>query len=152
MNTVVRFRGEHFYLSNMYRLETPYITPYGNLPTAEHMYQYAKSKDEKWRKLVVATWNPYTIRKLSRDKDICELRDDWDDVKVDVMVKVLDYKYSDSNPTWMGWLMELDGWTIEEGNYHNDLFWGKCLKTGDGENNLGKLIMARRDVLLLKDK
>jgi len=37
---------------------------------------------------------------------------------------------------------------IQEGNRWGDKFWGFCLKTNQGENNLGKLIMKKREGLL----
>ena len=36
---------------------------------------------------------------------------------------------------------------IQEGNYWNDTFWGVNLKTGEGQNILGKMIMTLRDEL-----
>ena len=36
---------------------------------------------------------------------------------------------------------------IQEGNHRNDKYWGFCLKTNKGENNLGKLIMECRTSL-----
>ena len=39
---------------------------------------------------------------------------------------------------------------LEEGNNWNDTFWGVDLKTGKGENHLGKLLMKIRKELNLK--
>jgi predicted NAD-dependent protein-ADP-ribosyltransferase YbiA (DUF1768 family) len=44
-----------------------------------------------------------------------------------------------------------------EGNTWNDKFWGVDLKTGKGENNLGKILMEvrtqlREELKLVKDK
>lgn len=36
---------------------------------------------------------------------------------------------------------------IQEGNRWNDKFWGICLKTNQGENHLGKMIMKIREEL-----
>ena len=36
---------------------------------------------------------------------------------------------------------------IMEGNWWGDKFWGICLKTNTGNNNLGKLIMQIRNTL-----
>ena len=41
-------------------------------------------------------------------------------------------------------LIETGNKYIQEGNRWNDKFWGVCLKTNQGENNLGKLIMNIR--------
>jgi ribA/ribD-fused uncharacterized protein len=142
---VERFKGEYAWLSNMTRLETPYETKHGLLPTGEHMYQYAKSTDTEWRKHVVATNNPYQVRKDSRDPDKCKLREDWDEIKDDVMLEVVCYKFSSYNSELLLKLIDLKGIELLEGNYHNDVYWGFCLKTNTGDNRLGKMIMARRD-------
>lgn len=34
---------------------------------------------------------------------------------------------------------------ITEGNYWNDKFWGVCLKSNQGQNHLGKLLMNIRE-------
>jgi len=39
---------------------------------------------------------------------------------------------------------------LEEGNWWFDLFWGVDIKTREGENNLGKIIMKVRNELKLK--
>ena len=36
---------------------------------------------------------------------------------------------------------------LKEGNTWNDVFWGISLKTGRGENNLGKILMRVREKL-----
>lgn len=36
---------------------------------------------------------------------------------------------------------------LKEGNTWNDVFWGVSLKTGQGENNLGKILMRVREKL-----
>jgi len=69
-----------------------------------------------------------------------ELRPDWENIKVDVMRKLIAQKFSiDSDLS--NKLIEIDG-TIVEGNT-----WGVC--DGVGENMLGKLIMDQRDYLKL---
>jgi predicted NAD-dependent protein-ADP-ribosyltransferase YbiA (DUF1768 family) len=42
-------------------------------------------------------------------------------------------------------LLATDDEELVEGNWWNDTFWGVC--RGDGENNLGKIIMKVRDEL-----
>lgn len=142
---IILFKKEYFWLSNMCKFDTPYKTKHGELPTGEHMYQYAKSKDTSWRKKVCGISNPYEVRKLSRDPDVCVLREDWEEIKDDVMFEVIAYKFSNHNDSLLEKLLSTDGFGIVHGNYHNDLYWGYCLKTNNGEDRLGKLIMDRRN-------
>ena len=36
---------------------------------------------------------------------------------------------------------------LQQGNTWGDRYWGKDLRTGEGENHLGRLLMERRDLL-----
>jgi predicted NAD-dependent protein-ADP-ribosyltransferase YbiA (DUF1768 family) len=70
------------------------------------------------------------------------IRDDWSKVKLSIMYSLLIQKYS--NPPYKNMLIETGYIRIEEGNLWNDTFWGVCLETGKGQNNLGKMIMEIR--------
>ena len=37
---------------------------------------------------------------------------------------------------------------IEEGNYHNDVYFGVCLKTNKGQNMLGRILMKVRSEIV----
>jgi predicted NAD-dependent protein-ADP-ribosyltransferase YbiA (DUF1768 family) len=71
-------------------------------------------------------------------------RQDWDDIKVDVMRYGLTYKFSDKNPVLLQKLIDTKGVELVEYNWWNDKFWGVCSKTGVGDNMLGKLLMEIR--------
>lgn len=66
----------------------------------------------------------------------------WDDIKLEVMEECLRSKFS-KNP-FRAMLEATGEQLIEEGNIWSDTFWGVDLKTGKGDNNLGKLIMKIR--------
>ena len=34
---------------------------------------------------------------------------------------------------------------LVEGNWHGDKYWGVCLRTGEGNNHLGRMLMELRD-------
>jgi predicted NAD-dependent protein-ADP-ribosyltransferase YbiA (DUF1768 family) len=40
-----------------------------------------------------------------------------------------------------------EDWEITEWNNWSDTFWGKSLRTEEGENHLGKIIMKQREKL-----
>ncbi len=73
-----------------------------------------------------------------------ELRPDWDDIKLDVMEKILRYKFG-KGTSWYDKLMETGDQDIIEFNNWNDTFYGVDLATGKGRNELGKLLMKIRN-------
>lgn len=72
------------------------------------------------------------------------LREDWNDVRVNAMYRVLLAKFS-QNRDLRDLLLSTGNKYLEETNWWNDKFWGVC--GGEGENNLGKTLMRVRDVL-----
>jgi len=79
-----------------------------------------------------------------RSKEI-QIRAGWDDMKLQVMEYLLTLKFNQE--PYRTLLKETKDEHIQEGNYWNDKFWGFCLKTNEGENHLGKLIMEIRKTL-----
>ncbi|AUG88497.1 hypothetical protein PQC39_gp133 [Vibrio phage Vp_R1] len=73
------------------------------------------------------------------------LRDDWEDIKEEVMLYGLRRKFSGSNPSLLKKLIDTGYCDIQEGNFWGDAYWGVDLKTGYGLNRLGKLIMQVRE-------
>jgi ribA/ribD-fused uncharacterized protein len=71
-----------------------------------------------------------------------KLRDDWDEVKVEVMYMVLSAKFG-ATIVLKKWLLETGTEEIVENNSWGDTFWGVC--NGKGRNELGKLLMALRE-------
>lgn len=110
--------------------------------SVEHAYMSAKSNDIEWKHFCRDTYKPGDVKKASKK---IKLRDDWDNIKVDVMRRCIDQKF-DQEP-YRSKLINTEDQYIQEGNYHNDKFWGVCLKTDEGNNMLGKLIMWKRDKL-----
>lgn len=81
-------------------------------------------------------------------------RDDWDDVKIQVMHEILRAKFS-SNSYLATLLCSTEDRPLVEGNSWGDTFWGRC--DGVGENHLGRLLMKvrselREGSLLINDK
>ncbi len=73
-----------------------------------------------------------------------KVRDDFDEIKVQVMTEINRQKYF-GHPRLMQLLKDTGDAILEEGNTWGDVFWGKC--DGVGENNLGKILMNIRDGL-----
>jgi N-glycosidase YbiA len=112
-------------------------------PSVEHAYMSAKSDDVRWYlKCTDDRIKPGTIKKLSRG---ILLVSNWDSLKIEVMRECLNQKFSQE--PYKTLLIETGDVFIQEGNFWGDTFWGVDLETGEGENNLGKLIMKVREKL-----
>lgn len=85
----------------------------------------------------------------------CHMREDWNDVKVDVMREVIRAKFSPQNPKLALRLLATGYAELVEGNTWGDAVWGRPLGhyrfagTKKGENLLGQLLMQRRAELRL---
>lgn len=132
------FREEYEFLSNFYptKLSFDGITYYNS----EAAYQAQKCLLETDR-LQFALLSADEAKKLGQK---LEIRPDWDEVKYDVMEKVVHAKFT-QNPALAQELLDTGDKTLKEGNYWGDLYWGVSLRTGKGENNLGKILMALRE-------
>jgi len=112
-------------------------------PSVEHAYMSAKSEDPTWKLFCQnKTRSPGLIKKMSRKQ---KLVPDWDSKKLSIMEDLVRQKFN--KEPFKSKLLNTGNENIQEGNTWNDKFWGICLKTGDGENHLGRLIMKIRDEL-----
>lgn len=106
--------------------------------TNEHAYQAAKHLDPEFRKVIAAYDSPRDAMRAGRSRPE---RNDWHDVKVQVMYDVnrLKYKQADLRER----LLLTGTCYLEETNTWNDTFWGVC--NGVGQNHLGQVLMLVRD-------
>lgn len=150
MDKIDRFRSPYGFLSNFYILEKPIAVSDlfgGSLaaPTVEHAFIMLKSTRPQDRELIASCFSPARAKKLASPKSgKFEIRDNWDEIKLEVMKVLIGIKFSDENPNLKAALIATGDKEIIEGNYHYDIFWGKCLRTDVGENHLGRLLMERR--------
>lgn len=72
------------------------------------------------------------------------LREDWEEVKVDAMMKVVRAKFQQSK-FCRDLLLSTGDKLIVESNWWGDDFWGIC--SSFGQNNLGKILMSIREEL-----
>jgi len=138
------FQGINRFLSNFY--PSPGIIDDMGIrySTVEHYYQAQKTLDKETR-LEIATLEKPGDSKRYGNK--IKLRDDWEDVKIEIMKEGLRQKFS------IGHLrvkLKLTGnHKLIEGNYWHDNFWGICscqkCKNIKGKNWLGILLMEIRD-------
>ena len=138
------FDGKYAFLSNFY--SSP-IAPFKDgivYPTVEHAFQAYKTTDINKRKEIAAQPTPGKAKHLGRH---VELRDDWQEIRINVMYIALKEKFKDLELQTK--LLSTGNAELIEGNTWSDNFWGDChcpkCRDIKGENNLGKLLMKIRE-------
>ncbi|MCZ2224285.1 MAG: NADAR family protein [Chitinophagales bacterium] len=136
---IKEFKNEFAWLSNF----TPVQVEFEGLTfhSVENAYQAAKSIDIEVRRVFVSL-TPGQSKKHSR---AISIREDWEEVKFSIMENLCRQKFNKS--PFKEKLLATGNEEIVEGNLWNDKVWGFCLKTGEGQNNLGKIIMKIRSEL-----
>lgn len=148
------FTGRWRFLSNFYpaKIEHQGIT----YPTLEHYYVAMKVKNDQQidgkyitmidcRELIAKMPDPAKVKQFGK---IIKLRKDWDDVKLDVMLWGIREKFKHNDLKEL--LLSTGDEELVEGNFWHDNFFGVCTCGpcyGEGQNNLGKIIMKVRDEL-----
>ena len=136
------FDGEFAFLSNFY----PSPITDGNLifPTVEHMFQAAKTVNIKEYEEIATADTPGRAKRLGKT---IALREDWEEVKEDIMYQALWLKFS--IPAFREMLLATDNEELIEGNNWHDNTWGNCscdrCKDIEGQNKLGKMLMQVRE-------
>ena len=102
-----------------------------------------KSDDPKWQLAILDAETPGEAKKLGRE---CPLREDWEEIKDDVMWYVLQTKFR-AGSDCRKWLLETGEAELIEGNWHGDSYWGFCFKRQIGANVLGHLLMELREAI-----
>jgi predicted NAD-dependent protein-ADP-ribosyltransferase YbiA (DUF1768 family) len=153
------FAGEYEYLSNFYPVQIFFRGHW--YPTVENAFQSQKDDDEfyqlqfrtsaeilyfhqcingahiKFDHIKIYELTPGQAKRAGRK---CELKKDWEKIKVPLMDELVDIKFN--NPILEKRLLQTDDAILIEGNTWDDQFWGVC--GGVGLNMLGKSIMKAR--------
>ena len=134
------FEREYAFLSNFY----PSPIEYEGIkyPTVEAAFQAAKTPDLHMKMTIATAEHPGKAKRMGR-KVI--LREDWEEIKDQVMEDCLRLKFSD--PILREKLLATGDEELEEGNWWHDNYWGSCYcsRCGDvGKNKLGYLLMKIR--------
>lgn len=135
---ILQFEGKYRFLSNF--TSSPMIIDGKYYSTVENYFQSQKTLDEEESEKIRLAMSPSAAKRLGRQ---CNMREDWDEIKDEVMMKGLRAKFfridmSDE-------LLATNNDILEEGNTWGDYYWGVDFNTGIGENKLGKFLMQLRD-------
>lgn len=163
MKTIDRFEGKYYFLSNfaasrfiwnftLYNAKgeiTHIPMPY-ECPTVEHAYQALKTLNAQEMYNILRAGTAGKSKRLGRK---ATMRPDWDEVKDNAMLQLLNKKFAD--PYLREKLLETGEAVLIEGNSWHDNYWGDCdCANADGEhpeclekgkNMLGYLLMQVRD-------
>ena len=130
------------WFSNMMPMEEPLIYKGVAYRTVEHFFQAMKTMDDNLRKEIAEKKSPYTAKQYWRNNGN-KIRSDWKNIRLDVMEYALRHKFKVFT-VYCKMLLDTEDHEIVEWNVWSDTFWGKDIRTGEGENNLGKLLMKIR--------
>ena len=139
--SIMTFRGKNEFLSNMY--ECSFTWDGRTYRNSEAAFQSAKTLDPAERDRF-STMPGKTAKAAGRKVD---LRSDWEDVKDGIMEEVVFAKFT-QNPELLAMLAATGDMELTEGNTWNDTYWGVSLRTGNGQNKLGKILMKVRSIFM----
>jgi len=115
--------------------------------TVEHAYQAAKTHNMDEREEIRTASTPGVTKRLGKR---VKLREDWEEIKGDVMFELLVRKFSDDHPELQKQLLATGDDQLVEGNTWHDNYFGvcTCVACGSvGKNMLGKSLMEVRKEL-----
>lgn len=142
MKNIELFQREYFFLSNFYYCNIEYN--FQMYPSAEHLFQALKTLNADEREKIRLAEKPGQAKRLGRR---VRLRKDWEDIKDQVMMHVLELKFSQNSLLYEKLDYTYPSLLIEGNNWH-DNYWGDCYcdkcKHIKGENKLGIFLMKLR--------
>lgn len=111
--------------------------------TSEHYFQAQKFHGTEYEDEIRLLDNPMKVAKMGRNRNL-PLREDWEQVKDDIMYEAVYAKFS-QNEELKNILLKTGTEYIVE-NTSDDYYWG-CGKDGSGKNILGRILMRVREKL-----
>jgi ribA/ribD-fused uncharacterized protein len=145
-NPITSFTGEFRFLSNFWVCSNSFQYRGRNWITTEQAYQAAKLKPEHEHLADLMDDDKISPSKAKRIGKEIDIREDWNVVRLAVMININRLKY-ENNPDLMQMLLDTKGRELIEGNNWGDTFWGQS-PLGNGRNELGKILMGIRDSFL----
>lgn len=143
MNKKIYFyttKDQHGYMSNFARYAIKINDK--EYMTSEHYYQSQKAAGTDFEKAIADAANPKSAATLGRS-NLFVLREDWDQVKDDVMRVAVEAKFRQHPDIKEKLLSTGDAKLVEDTATTNDCYWG-CGTDGSGKNMLGVILMEMR--------
>lgn len=112
-------------------------------PTTEHFFQAMKFEDRRHQAAIRDANTPLIAARMGRDRKR-KLRRDWERIKLGVMREAVEAKFRQHADLRALLLGTADALLVEHTD--NDAYWGDG-GDGSGRNELGRILMAVRDVL-----
>ena len=136
------FFKEFRFLSNFWKCRVYYKKTL--FKSVEHAYQAAKNFDNmNYVTMIRGAESPASTKKMGQKTKLCK---NWEKIKEKVMLECLMSKFH-TDPRLGLLLAATRGSNLCEANYWGDEKWGVNIKTGAGNNKLGKLLeIVREDV------
>ena len=142
-DVIDEFREAYGFLSNFHLCNLDYEG--NNYCCVESAFQAMKEANPAAR----ANYSHLYPSEAKKKGKTCNLRPDWEEVKVDIMYDILKVKFSDED--LKARLLLTGDKELIEGNRWHDNFWGNCIckkcEAIEGKNMLGKLLMKLRTEL-----
>lgn len=138
------FQGENRFLSNFWISPIEFINSHGEPMSAmsvEHAYQACKALNPEDCKMILDASTPGKAKRLAQNITLIPV---WEEIKIDVMSKLLELKF-ERGSLLASSLIQTHPEFLVEGNKWGDIFWGVC--EGRGYNWLGFLLMGIRQEL-----
>ena len=112
-------------------------------PTVEHFYQAQKFAAPETREAIRRSHTPGGAKRLAWRRQY-PIREDWDQVRDEVMQRALAAKFA-AHPALADALLATGDEELVEAS-PTDRYWG-CGADGSGRNRLGELLMELRETL-----
>mmetsp|Transcript_121252 Transcript_121252/g.220540 ORF Transcript_121252/g.220540 Transcript_121252/m.220540 type:complete len:650 (-) Transcript_121252:16-1965(-) len=146
-DAVMSFNGQYKFLSNFSWSELEFEGL--RYPSVEHAFQAAKVRTNSARRAHGFLDEGVTFGEAKRLGRRVPLRDDWKEIREDVMERCLLSKFSD--PALRAKLVATGNRELIDGHSGSpDLIWGYHFPSQAGENRLGILLMGVRSKLSAK--
>lgn len=137
-----RATGQYGFLSNLCKI--PIEFEGRKFRCAEEAYQYGKPRDPRVAEWIVSAPKPHLCAAAAHALLSFDIREDWNEIKVDRMREVLRAKFSQDSAL-KNLLFQTYPKSLVEAS-KTDAFWGTG-KKGNGKNMLGTLLAEVRDDL-----
>ena len=142
---ITHFDGKYEFLSNFFY--SPFVYDDVIYPTNEHFFQAMKTLSQEERRQIAEAKTPGVAKHMGRR---VQLREDWEEVKEDVMRLGVELKFR-AHQGLAERLINTGDEELVEGTLWHDNEWGNCTcpkcQNIPGKNKLGKILMERRDIL-----